>query len=76
MTPDELRSELERLGMSKQQLAEALELGKGGDRTVRRWLSGERALRGPVKVAIAAVLNERSSRWPDHEAAIHESSES
>lgn len=58
MTPDELRRELKRLGMSNQQLAEALKLGKGGDRTVRRWLSGDRAIRGHMEVAISLVLKE------------------
>jgi hypothetical protein len=59
MTGPELSRQLKRLGMNNRELAEALDLGKGGERTVRRWLSGERTIRGPVKVAINAVLKQR-----------------
>lgn len=59
MTPIELRDARRDLGMSGAQLAEALRLGAHGDRTVRRWEAGDRAIPGPAIVAIEALLRER-----------------
>ena len=41
MTPDEIRSIREKLGLSQAGLAAALGLGKNGGRTVRRYEDGE-----------------------------------
>jgi DNA-binding transcriptional regulator YiaG len=56
MTPAELRSARAALGLSAAALARALELGKGGDRTVRRWEAGERDIPGPVRVVLRMLL--------------------
>ena len=56
MTPEALRAARAQLGLSAAGLAQALRLGKGGDRTVRRWEAGERSIPGPVEVAIEMML--------------------
>lgn len=56
MTPTDLRSARKRLGLSTNGLAEALRLGKGGGRTVRRWESGDTPISGPASLAIELLL--------------------
>lgn len=56
MNLEELRAARRKLGLTASGLAKALRLGKGGDRTVRRWEYGERAIPGPVQVAIEMML--------------------
>ena len=56
MTPADLRAARKRLGLSTNGLAEALRLGKGGGRTVRRWESGQSEISGPVSLAIEMLL--------------------
>lgn len=56
MTPDKLLAARARLGMTQVQLARALKLGNGGARTVRRWEAGDRAISGPVEVAVRMML--------------------
>lgn len=56
MTPAEVRQNRQALGLSARGLAEALRLGKGGGRTVRRWESGEVPISGPAQVAIELML--------------------
>jgi len=51
------------LGLSAQALADALHLGKGGGRTVRRWESGERSIPGPVAVVVGIWTDENC---PEH----------
>lgn len=60
MTPTELREARRKLGLSAAALARALELGKGGDRTVRRWEAGEREIPGPVRVVLRMLLERQS----------------
>ncbi len=62
MTPEQLREARQALGMSAAKLAEALRLGRGGDRTVRRWEAGDRAIPGPVEVAVAYLLTTPPTR--------------
>lgn len=58
MKPQELRDARHELGMSVNELAEALRLNpKNGGRKVRRWETGEHEISGPVAVAIEAMLN-------------------
>lgn len=61
MTPAEIRAARKALGLSANGLAEALRLGKGGGRTVRRWESGETPVSGPAQVAIELTLAIRSA---------------
>lgn len=56
MTPDEIRAARKRLSLSANGLAEALRLGKGGGRTVRRWEAGDCPISGPAQVAIELML--------------------
>jgi len=56
MTPAEIRTARKTLGLSANGLAEALRLGKGGGRTVRRWESGDSPISGPASVAIELLL--------------------
>lgn len=58
MTPEQLREARRKLGLSAAKLAEVLRLGRGGDRTVRRWESNERSIPGPVEVAIGYLLRD------------------
>jgi DNA-binding transcriptional regulator YiaG len=56
VSPADIRSARARLGLSANGLAEALRLGKGGGRTVRRWEAGDVAITGPAQVAIEHML--------------------
>jgi DNA-binding transcriptional regulator YiaG len=56
MTPAEVRAARLALGMTQDQLAEALRMGGDGKRAVRRWEAGEREISGPASVAIEALL--------------------
>jgi hypothetical protein len=44
------------LGMTAPQMAKALRMGKGSDRTIRRYESGECPVPGPTSVAVEALL--------------------
>jgi DNA-binding transcriptional regulator YiaG len=59
MTPAEVRAARERLGLSTQQLAAALECTV---RAVQQGESGVRNVPGPARVAIAFMLQVRASR--------------
>jgi DNA-binding transcriptional regulator YiaG len=50
-TGDDVRRARLRLGLSQQQFAELMRLGKGGGRTVRRW-EASKEVRGPVTLAL------------------------
>ena len=56
MTPTELNAARKRLGLTQSGLAEALRLGPNGQRTIRRWESGDIPVTGPATVAIEAML--------------------
>jgi DNA-binding transcriptional regulator YiaG len=56
MAPTELKAARARLGLSAAKLAERLELGANGGRTVRRWEDGTNPVPGPVRVAIRLML--------------------
>ena len=55
-TPAGFRAAREALGLTQRQLAEALELGKDGGRTVRRWEAEDREIPGPAAVAVRLML--------------------
>jgi transcriptional regulator with XRE-family HTH domain len=44
------------LGMTAPQMAKALRMGKGSDRTIRRYESGQCPVPGPTSVAVEALL--------------------
>lgn len=56
MTPAEFRAARKALGLSANGMAEALRLGKGGGRTVRRWEAGDVPVSGPVSLAVQLLL--------------------
>lgn len=53
---NDFRSSRDKLGMSAKQMARALRMGKGADRTIRRYESGESPVPGPVSVAVEAMV--------------------
>lgn len=54
MTPAELKSARQALGLSAERFAKLVHVESG--RTVRRWESGERDIPGPVSVLVGAIL--------------------
>lgn len=56
MTPAGFKEARHTLGLSARALAEALELGAHGGRTVRRWESGDSPIPGPVAVLMRVWL--------------------
>lgn len=58
MTPDAIKAARQRLGLSQAGLAEALRLGPNGERTIRRWETGEVPVTGPASVAIELLLKD------------------
>lgn len=60
MTPRQLKTARKKLGMTQQQLGEALELdGKWKSRTVRLWEADGGTVPGPVAVAVRYMLKEK-----------------
>ena len=59
MTPDDLRAMRRQCGLSQQALADLLQLGACGGRTIREWESGRAAISGPVAIAVKSVLKQR-----------------
>lgn len=59
MTPVEVKAARQRLGLTQEQMAEALRLGKDGRRIVRGWEKGERKPSGPTTLAIEYLLVKR-----------------
>lgn len=57
MTPADIKSARQRLGLTQQGLAEALRLGPNGERTIRRWEQGDVPVTGPASLAIELLLN-------------------
>ena len=57
MTPDEFRAALAALGLSQVAAAKALE---SDERSVRRWIAGDRKVPGPVRVALRCMARLRS----------------
>lgn len=56
-TKDEFRNARQELGVSAAQLAKMLRMGKGADRTIRRYERGESPVPGPITVAVEALLS-------------------
>ena len=68
MTPAEVRAARERLGLTTQQLATALECTV---RAVQQWESGVRNVPGPARVAIAFMLQALPAARPRRSTAAH-----
>ena len=56
MNPEEVRAARYALGMTQDELAKALRMGRDGKRAVRRWEAGDRCISGPASVAIEFML--------------------
>lgn len=67
MTPAELRSARDTLGLTQHGLAERLRMGKQGWQSISRWESDKnvRGVPGPVQVAVEYMLAERLNREKD-----------
>ena len=55
-TADDIRAARATLGLSAAGLADALRMGKGGGRSVRRWEAGDGPISGPASVALELML--------------------
>jgi hypothetical protein len=55
--PQAFRKARHSLGLSAQGLSNALHLGTGGGRTIRRWEAAERDIPGPAAIAVAMWLD-------------------
>lgn len=62
MSADEFRKVIADLGMTQVEAAAALEVDA---RTVRRWALGERAIPGPVRVALRLMAQLQVKVAPD-----------
>lgn len=59
MTPADLTAAREALGLTKEQLAQALRLRGRGLRSVQRWEAACGEVPGPVQVAVEGLLREK-----------------
>ena len=57
MTSEQFKSARRALGYSQQSLADEWGMGQNGDRTIRRWESGERPLNPVAAFAIKLMLD-------------------
>lgn len=66
MTPTEIRKARASLGLSQDQLAAVMDLGKRGGQTVSEWERGVRQPRGPTARLLRAYLIDgyRPDDWP------------
>lgn len=55
-TKEEFSAAKRALGMTAVQLAKVLRMGKGADRTIRRYEKGDIPIPGPLSVAMEALL--------------------
>jgi DNA-binding transcriptional regulator YiaG len=60
MQPRDFQRARERLGLTREQMAQVLEVYNA--RTVHRWEVGERAIPGPVRVLVSAMVASRAVR--------------
>lgn len=60
MTPADLHAARKRLGMTQEQLAQALRLRGRGLRSVQRWEAPGGEVPGPVQVAVEGMLREKA----------------
>ena len=60
MTPREIKAAREKLGLTQQALAMALQVSSG--RVIRGWESGEVSIPGPAIVALRFMLRDAANR--------------
>lgn len=56
MTPSDLRKARKRLGLTQNELAGALRMGKNGYQSISRWETDGNTVPGPAQVAIECLL--------------------
>jgi DNA-binding transcriptional regulator YiaG len=61
MAPEEFRAAREQLRLSADGMARKLRMSRWGERTVRRWESGESPISGVVEVAIELLLEKAAT---------------
>lgn len=65
-TAEDVKAAKKKLGMSVNEIAEALRLSPAsGSTTVRRWMSGRTEISGPAAVALEAMLDGYEPRYVD-----------
>ncbi len=57
MTPEQFKAARRALGYSQQSLADEWGMGQNGDRTIRRWESGERPMNPVAAYAIQLMYD-------------------
>jgi DNA-binding transcriptional regulator YiaG len=57
MTPEQFKNARRALGYSQQSLADEWGMGQNGNRTIRRWESGERPLNPVAAYAIQLMVD-------------------
>lgn len=60
MTPTDLRATITRLGLSQVGAAKVLGID---DRTMRRWIAGEREISPPAILALRMMVNYKIDPW-------------
>lgn len=63
MSPADLRKARKRLGLTQNELAGALRMGKNGYQSVGRWETDGNTIPGPVQIAVECLL-ERAKEPP------------
>jgi DNA-binding transcriptional regulator YiaG len=61
MTAKEFRGARRKLGLSARGMANALDMGEWGSRTVRRWEAGDSPIPGPAAVAVKLLIESAKS---------------
>lgn len=61
MTPNDLRTARQMLGLTQRGLAAALGLSKNGARTIRLWEKEGNTIPGPVQVAVSFMLERQNN---------------
>lgn len=61
MTPNDLRTARQMLGLTQRGLAAALGLSKNGARTIRLWEKEGNTVPGPVQVAVSFMLERQNN---------------
>jgi len=67
MTPQQFKQARKSLGLSQAQLADEWSMGDNGDRTIRRWESGERPVNPVAAYCIALMSCRRTDVDPKPE---------
>ena len=65
MTPAQLRRARRKLGLTQNELAAALRMGKNGYQSVGRWETDGNTIPGPVQIAVRCLLDHSEMKKDD-----------